>query len=144
MRKRTIIIVVVVAGLAVATGAWVLRPQASAVTGNVAKALPTADERIALQAEADAACACSRNRGDAPQSGSCWADFERRLARFEYSTQSMACMEESTTSVCFGSFEEPGYFESCVLLQRPYGACSAEEARLGEARARASTDSGCG
>ena len=141
MRKQTAIILVALAALAIAGGAWLLRP----VT-NVTKAIPNADERTALQAEADSACACARRLGDDPQNGACWATFERRLARYDYSTSSTACMSDSATSVCFGPFEGPGYYESCILKHRPYGACSEEEAteRAEQARARGSDENGCG
>src|SRR5262249_34894656 len=105
----------------------------------------SAAELRALQNQADAACRCARTSGQGYGSP-CWRGYQRSLASFETYASAASCTQEAMASDCIGRLDmdvdvdAPG---ACIVTQRPYGACSAEEYRARQAAARARHQSGC-
>ena len=134
---------IVLLGLVAGIAWWQpsLRP---AETGRPPERLsvPNATQIRQLQEQADAACRCDRRSPDVPWDQACWADFDRTIAMFEHWQTGSACMEESTSQVCFGQGVIPTP-ERCLFKERSYGACSAEEEQQRRTLAEASNE-GCG
>ncbi|MES2441264.1 MAG: hypothetical protein V4574_00410 [Pseudomonadota bacterium] len=132
MARRALTTVLVLIGLAaVALPGWAVltrRPPAPAQV--VARKLPTAFELVRLQAMADQACRCTRERKEDRWDSPCWDAFDKRIAAFDHEEAVAGCQDFTaggeTRSVCFG--------EDCLSLDRsPAGVCSAAERRAAAA-----------
>lgn len=138
-----LIAILVAAGSGLAI--WSSQAEPAAEPGEPKIASITAAQVRAFQAQADAACLCARQTGNAE----CWADFDRTLARYEHASADTMCEEGSVSQVCFPPFDGPeqedgsGQEGTCILRERSYGACSAEEERTRQAAARSRQEQGC-
>jgi hypothetical protein len=131
---------IIVAILATAAAGWRLLGEPPAPAPKIASI--TASDVKALQAQADGACLCARNKGKVGDKR-CWAEFEEKVARYEHSESLFLCGSESPLEIHFPSDNgAEGMSERVVLKRRSYNACTAEEERFRIARAEAAISGG--
>lgn len=99
-----------------------------------AQPLSPTDQQLALfQAKADQACLCVRQRGSAKQAD-CWKDYQQTIEPFGPNRIGTTCAFEANYWDYFPPFDENGFSDKSVTLQRAHNACTAaEEAKLTKA-----------
>lgn len=144
MNRRALLLALTAAGLAAVLGGRMglryLDSQASeAVRTETASRLTAASDldKDRLQALANAACNCTRSKGDANEEA-CWQDYKAATAPFELNGVGTACAPVSTEMDCIATAAG----ETCIVTGYSVNAgsgdasgsdlCTVEEARAVE------------
>lgn len=87
---------------------------------------PTDDQLALFQAKADQACLCVRQQG-AAKHDDCWKNYRQAVEPFRPNSIGTTCAFEANYWDFFAPFDEHGFSDKSVTLQRAQNACTAEE-----------------